>query len=81
MIDRLSRRDFLGVAAGTAAGALAVPRAARAQRRPNLLFILADDLGYGDLSSYGRPDYETPVLDRLAAQGTKLTSAYAAAAV
>jgi arylsulfatase A-like enzyme len=45
------------------------------------LFILADDLGYGDLSCYGRPDYETPSLDRLAEQGVRLTSAYAAAAV
>ena len=46
-----------------------------------MLFILADDLGYGDLSSYGRPDYSTPVLDRLATQGMKFTSAYAAAPV
>jgi arylsulfatase A-like enzyme len=46
-----------------------------------VLFILADDLGYGDLSCYGRPDYETPVLDRLAEQGLRFTSAYAAAAV
>ena len=81
MTDQLSRRDFLGVAAGTAAAALCAPRAARAQGRPNVLFILADDLGYGDLSSYGRPDYSTPVLDRLATQGMKFTSAYAAAPV
>ena len=69
MTDQLSRRDFLGVAAGTAAAAaaLAAPNATRAQRRPNVLFILADDLGYGDLSCYGRPDYDTPVLDALAA--------------
>jgi arylsulfatase A-like enzyme len=81
MTDQLSRRDFLGVAAGTAAVALAAPRPARAETRPNVLFILADDLGYGDLSSYGRPDYDTPVLDRLAEQGMKFTSAYAAAPV
>jgi arylsulfatase A-like enzyme len=81
MIDPLTRRDFLGVAAGAAAAALATPHAAQAQRRPNVLFILADDLGYGDLSCYGRPDYKTPVLDRLAAQGMKLMSAYAAAPV
>jgi arylsulfatase A-like enzyme len=83
MTDQLSRRDFLGVAAGTAAAAaaLAAPSAARAQRRPNVLFILADDLGYGDLSCYGRPDYDTPVLDRLAEQGMKFMSAYAAAPV
>ena len=46
-----------------------------------MLFILADDLGYGDLSCYGRPDYETPVLDRLATQGMKFTSAYSAGPV
>jgi arylsulfatase A-like enzyme len=80
MADQWSRRDFLGVAAGTAA-ALAAPKAALGQRRPNVVFILADDLGYGDLSSYGRPDYETPALDRLAAQGMKFMSAYAAAPV
>jgi len=81
MTDQLSRRDFLGVAAGTAAAALGAPRAAHAQGQPNVLFILADDLGYGDLSCYGRPDYQTPVLDRLADQGMKFTSAYAAAPV
>ena len=47
--------------------------------RPNILFILADDLGYGDLSCYGRPDYRTPALDGLARQGMKFLSAYAAA--
>ena len=47
-----------------------------------MLFILADDLGYGDLSCYGRPDYETPVLDRPGRRkGMKFTSAYAAAPV
>jgi arylsulfatase A-like enzyme len=80
MTDQLSRRDFLGVAAGAAA-ALAASGSAHAQQRPNVLFILADDLGYGDLSCYGRPDYDTPVLDRLAAQGMKFMSAYAAAPV
>lgn len=81
MTDRWNRRDVLGIAAGTAAAAIGAGRLARAQERPNVLFILADDLGYGDLSCYGRPDYETPVLDRLASEGMKLTSAYAAAPV
>lgn len=49
--------------------------------RPNVIFILADDLGWGDLSCYGRPDYRTPNLDLLASQGTKLTDAYSASAV
>jgi arylsulfatase A-like enzyme len=46
-------------------------------RRPNILFILADDLGYGDLGCYGHPRLATPVLDRLAAQGTRFTQFYA----
>ena len=83
MIDRLSRRDFIHGAVGATAalGAVATRPRLHAAERPNVLFILADDLGYGDLSCYGRPDYETPVLDRLATQGMKLTSAYAAAPV
>lgn len=49
--------------------------------RPNIVFILADDLGYADLSCYGRPDYVTPNIDRLAAEGVKFTQAYANSAV
>ena len=46
--------------------------------RPNIVLILADDLGYGDLASYGHWAIETPHLDRLAGQGVRLTSFYAA---
>jgi arylsulfatase A len=49
--------------------------------RPNVLLILMDDLGYGDLGSYGVTDAKTPNLDRLAREGVRLTSAYANAAV
>ncbi len=45
--------------------------------RPNIVFILADDLGYGDLSCYGHPKAKTPHLDRLAKQGVKFTQHYA----
>jgi arylsulfatase A-like enzyme/cyclophilin family peptidyl-prolyl cis-trans isomerase len=45
---------------------------------PNILFILTDDLGINDLACYGRRDHHTPHLDRLAAQGTRFTSAYCA---
>lgn len=44
--------------------------------RPNIVFILADDLGYGDLQCYGHPRIRTPHLDRLAAQGTRFTQFY-----
>ena len=47
---------------------------------PNILFILCDDLGINDLGCYGRRDHRTPNLDRLAAQGTRFTSAYCCAA-
>jgi arylsulfatase A-like enzyme len=77
--DRLTRRAFLGTV-GTTALASTVAHG-QLRRRPNILFILADDLGYGDLSCYGRPDYQTPVLDSLSRQGIKFMSAYAAAAV
>lgn len=49
-------------------------------RRPNIVFILADDLGWGDLSCYGRPDYTTPRIDRLAAEGVRLTDCYSGSA-
>ncbi len=49
--------------------------------KPNVLFILADDLGYGDLSCYGAHDIKTPHLDRLAQQGVRLTDFYANATV
>jgi arylsulfatase A-like enzyme len=45
--------------------------------RPNVLFILCDDLGINDLHCYGREEHTTPSLDRLAGQGTRFTSAYA----
>jgi arylsulfatase A-like enzyme len=50
-----------------------------AQTRPNIIYIMADDLGYADLSSYGRKDYQTPNLDKLASQGVKFLNAYAGA--
>ncbi|MEM9587679.1 MAG: sulfatase-like hydrolase/transferase, partial [Planctomycetota bacterium] len=49
--------------------------------RPNVLVILCDDLGYGDLACYGHPTIRTPHLDRLARQGIRLTDCYAASAV
>ena len=51
------------------------------ERPPNIVFILADDLGYADLSCYGRPDIATPNVDRLAREGVRFTQAYANSAV
>ncbi len=49
--------------------------------RPNIVFVLCDDLGVNDLHCYGREDHRTPHLDRLAAQGSRFTSAYASQAI
>ena len=57
------------------------PTAAVQARKPNIVFILADDLGYGDIGPYGQKQILTPNLDRLAAQGLKFTQVYAGAAV
>jgi len=54
-------------------------RASENAGRPNVLFIVADDLGYGDLACYGNPFVETPQIDRLAREGVRLTDYYAAA--
>jgi arylsulfatase A-like enzyme len=78
----INRREFVSSAvAATALSSMPWGRLSAPPPRPNILFILADDLGYGDLSCYGRPDYRTPHLDRLAEQGVRLTNAYAAAPV
>jgi arylsulfatase A-like enzyme len=50
-------------------------------KKPNIIFILADDLGYGDLGCYGQEKIKTPNLDKLAAQGLRFTQAYAGSTV
>lgn len=55
--------------------------AAEKTEKPNIVFILADDLGVNDLGCYGRKDHHTPNLDRMAADGCRFTAAYAACPV
>ena len=52
-----------------------------ATEKPNIIYILADDLGYGDLSCYGQKKFETPNIDSLAEQGMKFTSHYSGSTV
>lgn len=70
----MTRREFL---AATPAATLL----AQAPPRPNIIFILADDLGYGNLGCYGQKQIATPNLDRMAADGLRFTQAYAGSTV
>jgi arylsulfatase A-like enzyme len=71
----MTRRNFMASAAAAPALAQTGPA------RPNIVFILADDLGYGDLGCYGQKRIRTPHLDRLAAEGMRFTQAYSGSTV
>jgi arylsulfatase A-like enzyme len=83
MTSQTTRREFLK-RVGLGAAALAVPQllpaaAVQPPRRPNVVFILADDLGWPDTALYGSKYYQTPNIDALAKRGMMFTQAYAAA--
>ena len=71
----MRRFTTLTCVAAVLAGALAW---AQQPAKPNVVLIITDDVGYGDLGSYGAPDIKTPNIDGLARDGTKLTDFYAA---
>ncbi|MBK6707313.1 MAG: sulfatase-like hydrolase/transferase [Sphingomonadales bacterium] len=78
----LTRRDLAKGTAATALASLAWGEApARGAQAPNIVFILADDLGFADLGCFGREDYATPNIDRLANSGTKLLRSYSNSSV
>jgi arylsulfatase A len=88
-VERTSRRDFLK-SLGAGAASLALPGciggfgtsgSKSPADRPNVVVVLCDDLGYGDLGCYGHAHIQTPNLDRLADEGVRLTDCYAAAPV
>lgn len=71
----------IALAALTLVGCSQAPESAGRVGPPNFVVVLADDLGYGDLGSYGHPTIRTPNLDRLAAEGQRWTNFYAGAGV
>lgn len=84
VIANCTRRDFLKTI-GMGVAVLAVPRVLSADKtpsiKPNIVFIIADDLGYGDLGCYGQAKSKTPNIDRLATEGILFTQAYAGSTV
>lgn len=80
----LDRRNFIG-AMGVGAAAAALPLlescSTISRKKPNIIFILADDLGYAELGSYGQKKIRTPFLDRLAAEGMRFTQHYSGSPV
>src|SRR3954471_2732236 len=65
------------IAVVTIAAAHSCPAQQTSPSRPNIVVVLDDDLGYGDLACYGSKEVQTPNLDRFAAEGLRLTSCYA----
>lgn len=69
----------------TSAGAIAIPQVAAGdkvqEKQPNVLIIMCDDMGYGDLGCYGQPYISTPNIDRMAGEGIRFTQAYAGSPV
>jgi arylsulfatase A-like enzyme len=72
----MKRRSFLKTLAASPA-----MLTGQARRQPNIVFILADDLGYGDVGCYGQTRIQTPNIDRIATEGIRFTSAYAGSTV
>ncbi|MEA2063677.1 MAG: arylsulfatase [Gemmatimonadota bacterium] len=84
----IDRREFITrcvppvIATGALLGSsLSCAGKQRAARKPNIIFIMADDLGYGDLGCYGQREIRTPNLDALAAAGMRFTDHYAGSTV
>ncbi len=87
--NSISRRRFLG-AVGAGVASLALPRCTHSQgslssnkttKRPNIVFILVDDMGWMDIGVHGSRFYETPNVDKLASEGMRFTQAYAASPI
>ena len=84
MTRTVKRRHFLKQA-GFGAAAMALPRLARGaaprRRKPNIIYLLADDLGYAELGCYGQKWIKTPHIDRMAAEGMRFTQHYSGSPV
>ncbi|MBZ0255379.1 sulfatase-like hydrolase/transferase, partial [bacterium] len=84
-MNQINRRRFIQSTAAAAAGLSSCAhtnrRSASAQAKPNIILIVADDLGYHELGCYGQEKIKTPNLDKLAAEGMRFTQFYCGQAV
>lgn len=82
MLALIKRRDFIKYAA---ASVTVLPFSLTGcqikKKKPNIIFILADDLGYGDLGCYGQKKIKTPNIDKMAEEGMRFTDHYAGSTV
>ncbi|OHB55375.1 MAG: sulfatase [Planctomycetes bacterium RBG_13_44_8b] len=84
MKHNISRRSFLQkVAVGAAAASFPyqIGKAGASVSRPNIIFIMADDLGYGDIGCYGQKKFQTPNIDLIATEGIRFTQCYAGSTI
>ena len=88
MSRTMTRREAIRTMAGAALGGAAALTMASTQRteaqqarRPNIIWIMADDLGYGDLGCYGQQTIQTPHIDQMAAEGLRYTDCYSGSTV
>jgi len=88
-MENVNRREFMSLAVGSMAAAM-LPLAGcerglagnkNQAKQPNIIFIMADDLGYGDLGCYGQKHIRTPNIDRLAVEGMRFTDCYTGSTV
>lgn len=82
-LTTMDRRDFIKAGAAGTLALMAGDRlwAAEQKRKPNIIYILMDDAGYGDLGCYGQELFATPNIDRIAERGIKFTDHYAGSTV
>ena len=87
-MKNFNRREFLSMAASSVLASLPLTGCERGiygngnqSKRPNIIFIMADDLGYGDLGCYGQKHILTPNIDKLAEEGMRFTDCYAGSTV
>src|SRR5436190_9779679 len=80
-MQHFSRQRLLHIFLAAVLSLVVFSHSSLAAQKPNIIFILADDLGYGDIGCYGQKKIKTPNIDKLAGEGTRFTQCYAGCTV